>query len=142
MRKPSVARVHFAALRGRPFLPGNRGRKPGSKNRTTVVAAALLDGQAEVLLRTAFDLAKDGDVPMLKFLLDRLLPRDRLIKFDLPQMQFADDAVEALGRILRAMSEAQISPSEAAALATLVTALLRQSDRWGRFDQEAGRTRV
>ena len=111
----------FGGLARPSFLPGNRGRKPGSKNRTTVVAAALLDGEAEGLLRKAVKLAKDGDVPMLKFFLDRLLPRDRRIKFDLPHMQFADDAVEAHGRILRAVSEAQISPIEAAALATLVS---------------------
>ena len=141
MRKPSVARVHLAALRGRPFLPGNRGRKPGSKNRTTVVAAALLDGEAEGLLRKAVKLAKDGDVPMLKFFLDRLLPRDRRIKFDLPHMQFADDAVEAHGRILRAVSEAQISPNRSGGSGN-IGELLRQSDRGRGFDQEAGRTRV
>jgi hypothetical protein len=57
---------------------------------------------------------------MLKFLLSRILPRDRVIKLDLPQMDFADDAVEALGQIMRAVSEGRISPSEGASLATLM----------------------
>jgi hypothetical protein len=35
-------------------------------------------------------------------------------------MGFADDAVEALGAIMDAVSEGNMSPSEAAALATLV----------------------
>jgi hypothetical protein len=35
-------------------------------------------------------------------------------------MDFADDAVEALGAIMDAVSQGNISPSEAAALATLV----------------------
>jgi hypothetical protein len=95
------------ATRGRPFINGNRGRKPGSKNRTTLVAAALLDGEAEVLLGKAVALAKAGDVAMLKFLLGRVLPRERLIKLDLPRLDSADDAVEALGQIMRAVSKAR-----------------------------------
>ena len=55
--------------RGRPFANGNPGRKPGSRNRASVVAAALVEGEAEELVRTALRLAKAGDVVMLKFLL-------------------------------------------------------------------------
>ena len=97
----------------RPSLHnGNPGRKPGSKNRTTAVAAALLEGEAEELVRKAFELAKAGDVVMLKFLLGRILPRERLIELDLPRMDFADDAVEALGFVMRAVSEGKISPAK------------------------------
>jgi hypothetical protein len=106
--------------RGRPFGNGNPGRKPGSKNRATLLAGALLEGEGEELLRTAVELAKAGDVVMLKFLLGRILPRERLIKLDLPPMNFADDGVEAIGRIMLAVSKGQISPSEGADLATLV----------------------
>jgi hypothetical protein len=106
--------------RGRPFATGNPGRKLGSRNRATLVAAALLDGDAEELVRKAIALAKAGNVPMLKFLLSRILPPERLIKLDLPSMNFADDAVEALGNVMRAVSEGRISASEAASVATLV----------------------
>ena len=43
-------------------------------------------------------------------------------------MDFADDAVEALGHIMRAVSEGRISPSEAAALGTLVNSYTRAID--------------
>jgi hypothetical protein len=109
------------APRGRPFKTGNPGRKLGSKNRTTLVAAALLEREAEELVRKAVELAKAGDVVMLKFLLGRILPRERLIKLDLRRMEFADDAVEALSSIMRDVSDGKISPSEGAALATLVS---------------------
>jgi hypothetical protein len=79
------------SARGRPFPKGNPGRKPGSKNRTTLLAAALLAGESEALLRTATHLALADNVPMLKFLLRRTMPRDRLVKLDLPEMVFADD---------------------------------------------------
>ena len=108
------------ATRGRPFTRGNPGRKPGVKNSTTLVAAALLEGEAQRLLRKAVELATGGDVVMLKFLLSRILPRERLIKLDLPRMDYADDAVEALGCIMGAVSEGRISPSEGSALAGLI----------------------
>jgi hypothetical protein len=40
-------------------------------------------------LQKAVELALSGDVPMLRFLLSRLLPRDRLIRIELPQLEFA-----------------------------------------------------
>ena len=59
----------FTPQRGRPFVNGNPGRKPGSRNRASVVVAALVEGEAGVLAQTALRLAKAGDVVMLKFLL-------------------------------------------------------------------------
>jgi hypothetical protein len=118
-------KVIAATQRGRPFADGNPGRKPGSKNRTTVVAAALLDGEAETLVRKAVELAKDGNVAMLKLLLGRILPRERLIEFDLPPMNFADDAVASLGCILAAVAQGRISASEGACLSELIDTYTR-----------------
>ena len=74
----------------------------------------------EALLRTAIQLARAGNVPMLKFLLSRTMPRDRVVKLDLPDMVFADDGVEALGCVMRAVAEGTITPGEGAALATII----------------------
>jgi hypothetical protein len=119
-RQPDSPGTSITAVRGRPFVTGNPGRKPGSKNRTTIVAAALLEREAEVLTRKAVELARAGDVVMLKFLLGRILPRERPLQLDLPAIQFADDAVEALGAVIRAVSEGRLSVSEGAALATVM----------------------
>ena len=70
--------------RGRPFAKGNGGRKLGSRNKTTQIAAALVEGEAKALVRKAKELVLAGDVTMLKFLLGRILPRERLIIIDLP----------------------------------------------------------
>ena len=40
----------IATPRGRPFANGNPGRPSGSKNRTTRLAAALLEGKCDKLL--------------------------------------------------------------------------------------------
>jgi hypothetical protein len=112
------------AIRGRPFLNGNAGRKPGSKNRTSTLAAAL-EGDADELLRTAVAIAKSGDVTMLKFLLGRILPKERLVHVDLPTTDGDFDAVDAMGRILVAAVSGQIPPNEASALANVVAAYAR-----------------
>jgi hypothetical protein len=112
-------------VRGRPFEKGNGGRKLGSKNRTTVVAEALLKGEEVELVRKAIELAKAGDVQMLKFLLDRILPKDRSVRIDLPAMKHGSDAIEALGAIIDAVGAGQIAPTEGSALASLVEARAR-----------------
>jgi hypothetical protein len=65
---------------------------------------------------------------MLKFLLGRILPRERLIKLDLPRIESANDALEALGSVMRDVSEGRITPSEGAALATLINSYTRAID--------------
>src|ERR1700730_6620159 len=114
--------------RGRPFEKGNGGRRPGSRNRTTLVAEALLKGEEFELVRKAVELAKAGDVPMLKFPLDRILPKERSVRVDLPAMEYAYDAVDALGAIIDAVGTGRIAPSEAAALASLVAVYARTID--------------
>jgi hypothetical protein len=111
--------------RGRPFEKGNGGRKLGSKNRTTLVAEALLRGEEVELVRKAIELAKGGDTQMLKFLLDRTLPKERSIHVDLPVMDRSFDAVDAMGAVIDAVGAGQIAPSEAAALASVIAAYAR-----------------
>ena len=62
---------------------------------------------------------------MLKFLVSHILPRERLIKLDLPKMDFADDAVEAVGRLAAAVADGTITPSEGAAIATIINTHIR-----------------
>jgi hypothetical protein len=52
-------------VRGRPFKPGNPGRPPGSKNKTTQMVEQLAEGQAEQLVQKALELAQAGDVSCL-----------------------------------------------------------------------------
>jgi hypothetical protein len=104
--------------RGRPFAKGNPGRKPGSKNRTTLIGQALLKEAEEELLRKAIEMAKAGDGPMLKFLLDRILPKERCI--DLPPTNHDGDPVERCEAIVEAVSAGRITPNEAASLANVV----------------------
>ena len=115
--------------RGRQFANSNAGRQPIAKNLTSSLAGALLDGDnQESLLRQAVAIARDGDMRMLKLLVGRLLPRERFIELALPRLDFADDAVTALGIINDAVATGKITPREAAALATLIDAQRRAID--------------
>ena len=64
-----------------------------SKNRTTAIAQAFLAEEASELLHKAIELAKSGDVQMLKFLLDRILPKERLIQIDIPPLDCTPKAI-------------------------------------------------
>ena len=68
------------------------------------------------------------------------MPRDRLVKLDLPEMVFADDGVEALGCVMRAVSEGAITPSEGAS-AGHDREIVHRRDRQWRTSSKVGRTR-
>ena len=114
--------------RGRPFPIGNSGRRRGSKNKTTLLAARLAGGQGEEILRKAIEMAMNGNVPMMKFLLDRILPKERPIQLELPALDYAHDSVDAMAKIVDAVSSGRITPCEAADLGQLVSAFSRAID--------------
>jgi hypothetical protein len=115
----------YPKTRGRPFAKGNPGRKVGSRNTSTLVAEALLKDEKEALFRKAIELAKGGDQQMLKFFLDRLLPRDRYVEIELPEMDMPEDSLKALSIIARAICEGKITPNEATTLSTLIETFSR-----------------
>src|SRR5271165_5428287 len=82
--------------RGRPFPKGNGGRRPGSRNKSTLLAEALLRGEEVELVRKGIELAKGGDSQMLRFFLVRILPKDRPVQIDLPDVDSPGTAAEAL----------------------------------------------
>lgn len=113
-----------AGTRGKPFQPGNPGRVPGSRNKATVAAAALLDGDAEALTRKAIELGLEGDTVALRLCLERLVPprKDAPITIELPPINTAADVVTASAAVLGAVGAGEISPDEAGRVMALLTA--------------------
>lgn len=73
------------------FANGNKvssGRKEGSRNKATLLAQSLLDGQAEKLVQVAIQQAITGDQAMLRLCIERLIPtrKDAPVKIDMPQV--------------------------------------------------------
>ena len=109
--------------RGKPFGAGSSGnpagRPAGSRNKTTTAVEALLEGEAEAITRQCIEMAKAGDNVAMRLVMERIAPvrRGRPVRFTLPALEGPDDLVKALGGLLRATADAEISPDEAATIA-------------------------
>jgi hypothetical protein len=111
--------------KGQSGNPG--GRPPGARNKATIMAEALLQGEAEELTRLAIDRAKAGDMAALRLCLDRVAPpsKHRTIVFELPPLASAADAASALAAITAAVAAGELTPSEAGELFKLVDGFAR-----------------
>jgi hypothetical protein len=116
---------------GRPFVKGRSGnpagRPPGSRNRTTRAAEALLEGEATALMRKAIERAFAGDAAMLRLCLERLIPprRERAVHLALPRIRKATNAEEAMAAITAAAASGAITPGAAAEFGRLAEIFLR-----------------
>jgi hypothetical protein len=126
IRKNGAKTVAGRSRDGR-FAAGNRGRPRGARNRTTVLAEELLDGEAEEIIRKVIKKAKQGDMIALRLCLDRLVPprRDRPVNFTLPAMNSAGDASKVMTAITMAVGSGELAPNEAAELSRVVHGYVR-----------------
>src|SRR5690242_12827574 len=79
-----------AANRGR-FRKGQSGnpagRPRGRRDERVLFAQALLDGEADAIIRKCIEMAKEGDQVCMKLCMERLLPpvRSRPVRLDIPE---------------------------------------------------------
>jgi hypothetical protein len=101
------------------FVPGTSGnpagKRPGTRNRKTVLAEALRDGEGEGMARVVIDKALAGDAVTARFCVGLLTPkpRGRAIVLDLPEDWRAGDVVAVFDATLAAMAAGEITPDEA-----------------------------
>jgi hypothetical protein len=116
---------------GRPWVKGQSGnpagRRRGSRNRATVAAETLLEGQSEALTRKAVERALEGSDLALKLCLDRILAprRERAVRFALPSIDSPADLVPALGAVAAAVAEGAVTPGEARDLAQVAATFIQ-----------------
>jgi hypothetical protein len=115
----------------RPFQKGQSGnpsgRPKGARNKATLAMEALLDADADRLARKAVEMALTGDTTALRLCLERVLPprKDRPVRFALPKLETAADAVKATAALVEAVASGDITPAEAAELSKLVEGFTR-----------------
>jgi Family of unknown function (DUF5681) len=108
-----------------PFQPGQsgnlNGRPRGSRNRTTIALRALIDEEAEEIIRVLAAAARNGNVTAAKALLDRVLPpvRSGFAEAEIPltpelPLTAAADAV------IQAVSDGTLAPGDAVQIGTLL----------------------
>lgn len=124
---------HHAAQRdanGR-FVPGQSGnptgKKPGTRNRATVLREALAEGEDIATARIVIDKALAGDAVAARFIVDRLTPRPRgrEIELDLPASAGAIDVLAASNATIAAMAAGEITPDEALTVTRVLDGRLR-----------------
>ena len=112
--------------RGKPFEKGRsgnpNGRPEGSRNKATILAQALFDGQAEELIQKCIQMALDGDSTAMRLCIERLVPprKDRPVNLDLPKMECVEDTVKAMAVISSGVAEGELTPSEGQVLSGMV----------------------
>jgi hypothetical protein len=118
-------RKYAAKTRGRPFKPGNPGKPPGARHKTTLAVESLLEGEAEKLTRKVIRLALAGDTTALRLCLERIAPvrRGRPVRIALPDVKTAGGVADALATVVTAMGDGTLAQSGAEA--TILTSLTR-----------------
>lgn len=110
------------------FAPGHtgnpKGRAPGSRNKATQAALALMEGQLEQITQTLVDAALGGDLTAIRLILERLVPpckEKALPPISLPPVPDAQSLPKLTAAILGAVADGRITPGEGQALAALAS---------------------
>lgn len=108
------------------FKPGHSGnpsgRPRGARNKATLAALELLEGEASALARKAVSEALGGNMIALRLCLERLISpaKERPVSIDIPEVNNASDLVKISAALLSAVGNGDMDPSQAAALAKVV----------------------
>lgn len=109
----------------KPVLRRNVGGRPkGSFSRCENPLKRELHKEGMAVVRAAIAAAKGGDVGAQRIIIDRLLPRERLVKLALPRVRTAQDALQALATILDYAAEGAITTAEASNLSSLARSFI------------------
>jgi Family of unknown function (DUF5681) len=120
--------------RGRPFQKGQSGnpsgKPPETRARVTVLGEKIMRDDADAIVQSVVEAAKNGDPTAMRLCVERLIPvrKGRPIEFELPQVETASGVVEAIGMIAKQMAEGELSPEEAATVASVIEIQRRAID--------------
>ena len=95
-----------------------KGRPKGARNKATLAAEALMDGDANAITKKLIELAKAGDMTAIRLCIERILPprKTRPLQVSVPKIEHPDDILKAVNAILSAVTTGKITTDEADAL--------------------------
>jgi hypothetical protein len=107
------------------LLPGHMpgcGRPKGSRNRKNLAYEALAEKDAVEIIKQVIAKALEGDMNAAQVILSRIwrVPRDRLVKIDLPPVACATEVPAFIGAVLKAVADAEITPAEGDSIASII----------------------
>ena len=100
------------------------GRPKGARNKATMAALNLLDGEAEALTRKVIKMALNGDIQSLRLCLERIVApvKERPINITLPAIKTEEDAPAFLAELMEAVAAGEIKATDAAILVGMTKA--------------------
>jgi hypothetical protein len=110
-------------VRGKPFTKGRSGnaagKKPGTKNKKTLLLAEMSDDQRAAFVAKIIRQAERGCRVSQKLIADRIEPvRKARVKFKLRPIATVDDVVAAFSDVAAAVASGKLTLDEAAAAST------------------------
>ena len=101
-----------------------KGRTAGSRNKATLAALALLEGDLEAVTKVCVDRAKDGDLMAIKLILDKVIPnaKERQLSVNLPKVEGAANLPVALAAVLEMVSKGELTPGEGQTITAMIEA--------------------
>ena len=116
------SRKNAPTTRGRPFPAGNPGRPKGARHRITMLAEKLMEDDAAEVVKSVIGAAKAGDMVAARLILERISPprKGSPVTFDLPPVATAADVLTALGAVVQAVGEGELTPDEGVTVASLL----------------------
>jgi hypothetical protein len=120
--------------RGRQFSKGESGnpsgRPKGARNRATLLVEALLDGDAERLIRKIIDDALAGDRAALRFCNARLMAvrRERPVQLDIAGLRTPADAKLLYDVVVKAIADGEMTPAEGCQMKNITDGFLHACD--------------
>lgn len=90
------------------------GKAKGTRHGATLAIEALLEGEAERIGRKCVERALEGDATALRLVMERIAPvrKGRPVQFNMPTVTNAADVVMAIGAILGAIADGDLTPDE------------------------------
>ena len=106
---------------------GNPAGKPkGARHKTTLALQALLDGEAEALIRKAVELALAGDITALRLCLERIAPAYKAMVMPVAlNMPLPDNLADTARAFVQAAACGELAPDIAAQLVAAVASVAR-----------------
>ena len=119
---PEIAGKKQVSTKFQKGTSGNpKGKPVGAKNKTTIAALTLLQGESEALTRKAVELALEGDIQALRLCLDRITPTLKAtsgpVSTVIPSGESLSDQAAA---VFEAARTGKILPDEATVLMGLI----------------------
>jgi hypothetical protein len=129
-RKPRGPGERFE--RGQSGNPA--GRKPGTRNKATILAEQLLLDDINDVVRALVAKAKEGDVAAARLIVERALPplrKARPVAMALPKVAKAEDVPTALSALLSLVAAGEIAAAEASEVAAILESMRRSIETAG-----------